>query len=91
MDLISYRCPQRIAKRGNYGAFLMDNLPLVKSLVEKLALNLQIPVSCKIRLFPKLDDTLKYGRMLEEAGCFLLAVHGRTGVNFKQTGKPSRL
>jgi len=72
------RCPQRIAKRGNYGAFLMDNLPVVKSLVEKLAENLQVPVSCKIRLFPNLEDTLKYARMLEEAGCMLLAVHGRT-------------
>lgn len=72
------RCPQRIAKRGNYGAFLMDNLPLVKSLVEKLAQNLEVPVSCKIRLFPNLEDTLEYARMLEEAGCLLLAVHGRT-------------
>ncbi|KAJ1421149.1 tRNA-dihydrouridine synthase [Sesbania bispinosa] len=75
---INLGCPQRIAKRGNYGAFLMDNLPLVKSLVEKLASNLQVPVSCKIRLFPNLEDTLKYARMLEEAGCLLLAVHGRT-------------
>ncbi|XP_020202429.1 tRNA-dihydrouridine(16/17) synthase [NAD(P)(+)]-like [Cajanus cajan] len=75
---INLGCPQRIAKRGNYGAFLMDNLPLVKSLVEKLAANLQVPVSCKIRLFPNLEDTLKYAKMLEEAGCMLLAVHGRT-------------
>ncbi|KAG4943629.1 hypothetical protein AAZX31_17G162600 [Glycine max] len=75
---INLGCPQRIAKRGYYGAFLMDNLPLVKSLVEKLAVNLQVPVSCKIRLFPNLEDTLKYARMLEEAGCMLLAVHGRT-------------
>ncbi|KAM6557994.1 hypothetical protein CsatA_027233 [Cannabis sativa] len=75
---INLGCPQRIAKRGNYGAFLMDNLPLVKSLVEKLALNLEVPVSCKIRLFPNLQDTINYARMLEEAGCSLLAVHGRT-------------
>lgn len=71
-------CPQRIARRGNYGAFLMDNLPLVKSLVEKLAQNLEVPVSCKIRIFPNLEDTINYARMLEEAGCSLLAVHGRT-------------
>ncbi|CAI9110213.1 OLC1v1010203C1 [Oldenlandia corymbosa var. corymbosa] len=75
---INLGCPQRIARRGNYGAFLMDNLPLVKSLVEKLACNLQVPVSCKIRLFPKLEDTISYAKMLEEAGCALLAVHGRT-------------
>ncbi|KAK9011076.1 hypothetical protein V6N11_043933 [Hibiscus sabdariffa] len=71
-------CPQRIARRGYYGAFLMDNLPLAKSLVEKLASNLNVHVSCKIRVFPKLEDTLKYAKMLEDAGCSLLAVHGRT-------------
>ncbi|KAG9439994.1 hypothetical protein H6P81_020159 [Aristolochia fimbriata] len=75
---INLGCPQRIARRGNYGAFLMDNLPLVKSLVEKLAMNLHVPVSCKIRIFPSLQDTLSYAKMLEEAGCSLLAVHGRT-------------
>lgn len=56
----------------------MDNLPLVKSLVEKLSANLKVPVSCKIRVFPDLQDTLNCAKMLEEAGCSLLAVHGRT-------------
>ncbi|KAK6152747.1 hypothetical protein DH2020_012386 [Rehmannia glutinosa] len=75
---INFGCPQRIARRGYYGAFLMDNLPLVKSLVEKLSKNLNVPVSCKIRIFPDLQDTINYAKMLEEAGCALLAVHGRT-------------
>ncbi|KAJ0726414.1 putative tRNA-dihydrouridine(16/17) synthase (NAD(P)(+)) [Helianthus annuus] len=75
---INLGCPQRIARRGNYGAFLMDKLPVIKSLVEKLAYNLHVPVSCKIRIFPDLQDTLNYAKMLEDAGCSLLAVHGRT-------------
>ncbi|GKC51750.1 tRNA-dihydrouridine(16/17) synthase [NAD(P)(+)]-like protein [Tanacetum coccineum] len=29
---INLGCPQRIARRGNYGAFLMDKLPVIKSL-----------------------------------------------------------
>ncbi|KAL5199454.1 hypothetical protein ABZP36_020657 [Zizania latifolia] len=75
---INFGCPQRIARRGNYGAFLMDNLPLVKSLVQNLSANLHVPVSCKVRIFPRLEDTLAYAKMLEEAGASLVAVHGRT-------------
>jgi tRNA-dihydrouridine synthase 1 len=56
----------------------MDNLPLVKSLVQNLAANLHVPVSVKIRVFPRLEDTLAYAKMLEEAGASLVAVHGRT-------------
>lgn len=71
-------CPQRIAKRGNYGAFLMDDLQLVEKIVRHVAENLSIPVTCKIRIFPELDRTIEYAKMLEAAGCSLLAVHGRT-------------
>ena len=35
--------------RGNYGAFLMDDLPRVQAMVETLAANLSVPVSCKAR------------------------------------------
>lgn len=56
----------------------MDDLPLIQSMVTELATGLITPVSCKIRIFPDLEDTLAYARMLEDAGCALLAVHGRT-------------
>lgn len=71
-------CPQRIAKRGFYGAFLMDDLKLVQKLVISAVENLSVPISCKIRLFPDLNKTLEYAKMLEASGCSLLAVHGRT-------------
>lgn len=75
---INLGCPQRVAKRGFYGAFLMDDLPLIQLMVTQLVSSLTTPVSCKIRIFPDLEDTLAYARMLENAGCSLLAVHGRT-------------
>lgn len=34
---INFGCPQRIAKRGGYGAFLMDDLPKVEAMVRGLA------------------------------------------------------
>lgn len=75
---INFGCPQRIAKRGGYGAFLMDDLPRVEALVRTLAQNLSIPVTAKIRVFPDPAATLAYARMVEAAGAMLVAVHGRT-------------
>jgi hypothetical protein len=71
-------CPQRIAKRGYYGAFLMDNLQLVQQLVTAGASRLCTPVSVKIRLFPDLQQTIDYAVKLQQAGASLLAIHGRT-------------
>ena len=34
---INLGCPQRIARKGKYGAFLMENMDLIESLVTTLA------------------------------------------------------
>lgn len=47
-------------------------------LVKTLRQNLKVPVSCKIRIFEDVTKTITYAKMLEEAGCQLLSVHGRT-------------
>ena len=39
---------------------------------------LNVPVTAKIRIFPELDRTLAYARMLQAAGVYVLGVHGRT-------------
>ena len=71
-------CPQGIARKGNYGAYLLAETDLLCKIVAKLQQNLSIPVTCKIRLLPKLSDTLELCLALEKAGCSLLTVHGRT-------------
>eukprot|EP00697_Spironema_sp_BW2_P014205 gnl/Spiro4/459_TR253_c0_g1_i1.p1 gnl/Spiro4/459_TR253_c0_g1~~gnl/Spiro4/459_TR253_c0_g1_i1.p1 ORF type:complete len:639 (+),score=204.59 gnl/Spiro4/459_TR253_c0_g1_i1:1413-3329(+) len=76
---INLGCPQGIAKKGNYGAFLADrDWGAVQGIVRTLHNNLKVPVWCKCRLFPDMDRTIRFVRMLEDAGCALLTIHGRT-------------
>jgi len=75
---INLGCPQNIAKRGNYGAFLMEQADTVLSLVRTLHQHLRVPVFCKMRVWTDMDRTIAFAKALEEAGCQLLAVHGRT-------------
>ncbi|KAJ1892625.1 tRNA dihydrouridine synthase [Kickxella alabastrina] len=70
-------CPQHIAKRGHYGSFLMEEWDLVSKLIRKLHENLEIPVTAKIRVFPELDKTIAYAKMVEAAGAQIITVHGR--------------
>lgn len=71
-------CPQGIAKKGHYGAFLMDDLGLIEHLVTSMSKALSVPVTCKIRIFPEVQKTIEYARMLVRAGARALTVHGRT-------------
>jgi tRNA-dihydrouridine synthase 1 len=64
----------------------MDDLPLVEQIVRTCAEGLSVPVSVKIRMFPDLQKTLDYARMLERAGASLIAVHGRTREQKKSNG-----
>ena len=62
-----------IARKGHYGAFLLEETDLLVSIVRTLHEGLRIPVTCKIRLLPKMEDTLALCLALQEAGCSVSA------------------
>ena len=70
-------CPQGIAKKGNYGAFLQEDQELVYKLINKLHDNLDIPVTAKIRILESKEKTLEYAKKILDAGASILTVHGR--------------
>ena len=84
---INLGCPQNRAREGHYGSFLTDphDWPLCCAMVRACVEcpELTIPVTCKIRLQKSVEATIEFARMLEAAGCSLLAVHGRRRGNEK--------
>lgn len=49
---INCGCPQGIARRGNYGAFLLEQEETLLTLVRHLVKHLHVPLSVKVRLLP---------------------------------------
>ena len=80
---INLGCPQRCARRGNYGAFLARDAPdAVADLVRAMAGACRLPVFAKMRVLEEeaggAAATVAFARQLEAAGAALLTVHGRT-------------
>lgn len=54
----------------------MDSWDLIKEMVSTLHKSLTVPVTCKIRVFDDVNKTIAYAKMIQDAGCQLLTVHG---------------
>lgn len=70
-------CPQGIARKGHYGAFLQEDWDLIYKLINKLHKELSIPVTAKFRILETKEKTLEYAKMIISAGASIISVHGR--------------
>ncbi|KAL8822682.1 MAG: hypothetical protein Q9170_008390, partial [Blastenia crenularia] len=70
-------CPQGIARKGHYGSFLQESPNLIHSVISKLAQDLSVPVTAKMRILDTKEETLQYANLLLDAGASWIAVHGR--------------
>lgn len=70
-------CPQGIARKGHYGAFLQEEPELIVKLISTLHENLDIPVTAKIRILDTPEASLMYAKKVIAAGASILTIHGR--------------
>ena len=75
---INLGCPQTVARKGGYGAFLAEDLAKTEAVVREVVSGCDKPVFAKIRVFDDEAKTLRYAEMLQSCGVWALCVHGRT-------------
>lgn len=74
---INMGCPMAFSLSGGMGAALLSKPNLIHDILTTLKRNLDIPVTCKIRLLKTSHDTVELARRIEKTGVSALAVHGR--------------
>jgi tRNA-dihydrouridine synthase 1 len=72
-------CPLPQAREGRFGAFLLDreHWSTVGAVVRSLVAAVALPIFVKIRLLETTEETVELCNLLIDAGCSLIAVHGR--------------
>lgn len=75
---VNMGCPKNFSILGGMGAALLTQPDKIKEILSTLVTNLSIPVTCKIRLLPTMEETLSLCKLIESCGVAALAVHGRT-------------
>ncbi|VDN04018.1 unnamed protein product [Thelazia callipaeda] len=74
---INMGCPKPFSLAGGMGAALLRNVEKTREIVKACVLTSTIPISCKIRVLDKREDTLEFVKMLERSGVSAIGIHGR--------------
>lgn len=74
----NFGCPKSFSISGGMGAAMLEKPDDIRAILTKCVSNLDIPVTCKIRILPNLEKTLDLVKMIESCGVAAIAVHGRT-------------
>lgn len=74
---INMGCPKSFSISGGMGAALLSKPELIHDILTTLKRNLDVPVTCKIRLLSSSRDTVELAQRIERTGVSALAVHGR--------------
>uniref|UniRef100_A0A1A9WAH1 DRBM domain-containing protein n=1 Tax=Glossina brevipalpis TaxID=37001 RepID=A0A1A9WAH1_9MUSC len=75
---INMGCPKEFSIKGGMGAALMAQPDKAVHILKTLVDNLKIPITCKIRILPNLQDTVELVKKLASTGIAAIAIHART-------------
>lgn len=74
---VNMGCPKSFSTSGGMGAALLAKPELIHDILTTLKRNINIPVTCKIRLLESYKETVELARRIESTGVSAIAVHGR--------------
>ncbi|XP_057692253.1 tRNA-dihydrouridine(20) synthase [NAD(P)+]-like isoform X3 [Corythoichthys intestinalis] len=74
---VNMGCPKEYSTKGGMGAALLSNPDKIEAILKNLVSGVSVPITCKIRILPSLEDTLTLARRIEKTGVAAIAVHGR--------------
>jgi len=74
---INMGCPKHFSLSGGMGAALLRKPDTVRDILTTLVRNVNRPITCKIRILEKRQDTIQLVKMIEQTGVSALAVHCR--------------
>lgn len=74
---INMGCPKEFSIKGGMGIKLLNSPDKATAILRALTENLSIPVTCKIRIFPNVDESINLIKEFEKCGISAVAIHGR--------------
>lgn len=74
---VNMGCPKEYSTKGGMGAALLSDPEKIEAILKTLVGGVSIPVTCKIRILPSLQETVSLVQRIEKTGVAAVAVHGR--------------
>ncbi|NJD76697.1 MAG: tRNA dihydrouridine synthase DusB [Candidatus Methanoperedens sp.] len=75
---INLGCPDKNIIRNGFGSALLNDPEKIGRITEEISGSVNAPVTAKMRITDRLEETCKIARRIENAGAQALTVHGRT-------------
>ncbi|XP_068459954.1 tRNA-dihydrouridine(20) synthase [NAD(P)+]-like [Clinocottus analis] len=74
---VNMGCPKEYSTKGGMGAALLSDPDKIEAILRKLVSGVSVPITCKIRILPSLEETVALVQRIEKTGVAAVAVHGR--------------